>query len=110
MATYEVSEFVSDCCKKQLIESNSDDTLMRLLFSNRYDKYSRYVGKEYFEQFKEYKAKNILTIVQKIGKTYCLFWSSVQPRVIIISCFYYDVELFYRLVYYVYRKNKREYC
>ncbi len=70
VATYELSEFVSDCCKKQSIESNSDDTLMRLLYLNRYDKDNRYVGEEHFEQFKEYRAKNILTLVQKLEKDY----------------------------------------
>lgn len=70
VATYELSEFVSDCCKKQSLESNSDDTLMRLIFSNRYDKDNRYVGEEHFESFKEYKAKNILTNVQKLEKSF----------------------------------------
>lgn len=69
VATYELRELVSDCCEKQAIDS-IDDNLMRLLYSNRYDKDNRYVGEEHFEQFKEYKAKNILTIVQKLEKAY----------------------------------------
>ena len=70
VATYELKELVLDCCKQKTIPSNVDDTLMRILYSNRYDAGNRYMGGEHYEHFKEYKAKNILTLVQRIEKVY----------------------------------------
>lgn len=70
VATYELKELVLDCCERQTITGEVDETLMRILYSNRYDKENRYVGVEHFEIFKEYKAKNILTLVQKLEKDY----------------------------------------
>lgn len=70
VATYELKTLIQDCCEQQDITEAVDDTLMRLLYSNRYDKDNRYVGTEHYEQFKDYKAKNILTLVQKLEKDY----------------------------------------
>lgn len=70
VATYELQTLIQDCCEQQYITEAVDDTLMRLLYSNRYDKDNRYVGTEHYEQFKDYKAKNILTLVQKLEKDY----------------------------------------
>ena len=70
VATYELKTLVQDCCEQQKITETVDDILMRLLYSNRYEKDNRYVGEEYYESFKEYKAKNILTLVQKLEKDY----------------------------------------
>lgn len=70
VATYELRELILNYCEKKILDSNSDDILMRLLYSNRYEKDNRYVGEEFYEQFKEYKAKNILTFVQKLEKDY----------------------------------------
>ena len=70
VATYELKTLLQDCCTQQNITDAVDDTLMRLLYSNRFDKDNRYVGAEHYEQFKDYKAKNILTIVQKLEKDY----------------------------------------
>lgn len=70
VATYELEEIVKECCDQKAVPSNVDDKLMRILYSNRYDKDNRYVGGEHYELFKEYKAKNILTLVQKIEKDY----------------------------------------
>lgn len=70
VATYELKELVQLCCEQKAIPSDVDETLMRILYSNRYDKDNRYVGGEHFENFKEYKAKNILTLVQKLEKEY----------------------------------------
>lgn len=70
VATYELEEIVKECCKQEIVPSNVDDKLMRILYSNRYDKDNRYVGGEHYELFKEYKAKNILTLVQIIEKDY----------------------------------------
>lgn len=63
VAMYELKTLIQDCCKQKAITDSVDDTLMRLLYSNRYDKDNRYVGTDYCEQFKDYKAKNILTLV-----------------------------------------------
>lgn len=70
VATYELENLIKDCCEKQRIDSKADETLMRMLYSNRYEKDNRYVGEEHFEQFEKYKAKNILTLVQKLGKDF----------------------------------------
>ena len=61
---------ILDCCEKQTIPGNVDDTLMRILYSNRFDKENRYVGEEHYEHFKGYKAKNIMSLVQKLEKDY----------------------------------------
>ena len=70
VATYELKELVKDCCEQKMIPIDIDETLMRILYSNRYDKDNRYVGGEHYENFKDYKAKNILTLVQKLEKEY----------------------------------------
>lgn len=70
VATYELKVLVHFCCEQKTIPGDVDETLMRILYSNRYDKNNRYVGGEHFENFKEYKAKNILTLVQKLEKEY----------------------------------------
>lgn len=70
VATYELKGLILDCCEKQTIPGNVDETLMRILYSNRYDKDNRYVGGEHYEHFKGYKAKNIMTLVQKLEKDY----------------------------------------
>lgn len=70
VATYELKTLLQDCCKQQDITDAVDETLMRLLYSNRFDKDNRYVGTEHYESFKAYKAKNILTLVQKLEKDY----------------------------------------
>ena len=70
VATYELSVLVKDCCEKQIIDSSIDDTLMRILFSNRFEKGNKYVGEEHFQQFEKYKAKNILTLIQKHEKAF----------------------------------------
>ena len=70
VATYELAGLVKDCCEKQIIDGSIDDTLMRILFSNRFEKDSRYVGEEHFKQFEKYKSKNILTLIQKYGKDF----------------------------------------
>ena len=59
-----------DCCERQKIPGNVDETLMRFLYSNRYDKDNRFMGGEHYEHFRNYKAKNILTLVQKLEKDY----------------------------------------
>ncbi len=70
VATYELKKIVLYCCKQKTIPSNVDDTLMRILYSNRYDVSNRYMGGEHYEHFKEYRAKNILTLVRKLEKDY----------------------------------------
>ena len=70
VAAYELAGLVKDCCEKQIIDGNIDDTLMRILFSNRFEKDNRYVGEEHFKQFEKYKSKNILTLIQKHGKDF----------------------------------------
>lgn len=70
VATYELKALVQLCCEQKAIPSDLDETLMRILYSNRYDKDNRYVGGEHYEIFKDYKAKNILTLVQKLEKEY----------------------------------------
>lgn len=70
VATYELKTLIQDCCEQQYISDAVDETLMRLLYSNRFNKDNRYVGEEHYEHFKEYKAKNILTLVQRLEKDY----------------------------------------
>ena len=70
VATYELKELILNCCEKKTLDSNADNILMRLLYSNRYDKDNRYMSEEFYEEFKEYRAKNILTLVQKLEKDY----------------------------------------
>ena len=70
VAIYELKELILNCCEKKTLDSNADNILMRLLYSNRYDKDNRYMSEEFYEQFKEYRAKNILTLVQKLEKDY----------------------------------------
>lgn len=70
VVTYELTNLIAVSCEKQIVDNNTGETLQRMLFSNRFDKDNKYVGEEHFEQFKEYKAKNILTLVQKIEKDF----------------------------------------
>lgn len=70
VAMYELKTLIQDCCKQKAITDSVDETLMRLLYSNRYDKDNRYVGIDYYDQFKDYKAKNILTLVRKLEIDY----------------------------------------
>ncbi len=70
VATYELKNLVQDCCDEQTVTDNVDNVLMRLLYSNRFEKDNRYVSAEHYENFKDYKAKNILTLVQKLEKDY----------------------------------------
>lgn len=70
VATFELKELVQLCCEQKALPCDVDETLMRILYSNRYDKDNRYMGGEHYENFKEYKAKNILTLVQKLEKRY----------------------------------------
>ena len=70
VATYELKELILNCCENKTLDSNADNILMRLLYSNRYDKDNRYMSEEFYEQIKEYRAKNILTLVQKLEKDY----------------------------------------
>lgn len=68
VAIYELKVLVENCARQQKPQDDLDATLMRILFSNRYEKDNRFVGEEHFEQFKEYKAKNILTLLQRLEK------------------------------------------
>lgn len=68
--TYELKTLVFDCCEKQSITEEVDNTLMRMLFSNRFEKDNRYVGEHHYECFKDYKAKNILTLIGKIERDF----------------------------------------
>ena len=70
VAMYELKTLIQDCCKQRTILDSVDETLMRLLYSYRYDKNNRYLGTEYYEQFKDFKAKNIVTLVQKLEMDY----------------------------------------
>lgn len=70
VATYELAELVKDCCEKKIVDRGIDDSLMRILFSNRFEADNRYVGREFFQQFEKYKAKNILTLIQKHEKDF----------------------------------------
>lgn len=70
VATFELTELVQSCCEQKALPRDVDETLMRILYSNRYDKDNRYMDGEHYEHFKEYKAKNILTLVQKLEKRY----------------------------------------
>ncbi len=70
VATYELKNLVQDCCEEQVVTDKVDIVLMRLLYSNRFEKDNRYVSPVHYESFKEYKAKNILTLVQKLEKDY----------------------------------------
>ena len=67
VATYELTNLIIVSCENQLVDKYTGETLQSMLFSNRYDRDNKYVGEEHFEQFKDYKAKNIITLVQKIG-------------------------------------------
>lgn len=67
-SNYELKVLVENCARQQKPQDDLDATLMRILFSNRYEKDNRFVGEEHFEQFKEYKAKNILTLLQRLEK------------------------------------------
>ena len=68
--TYELKTLVAECCENQRITDEVDNTLMRMLFSNRFEKDNRYVGAHYYESLKNYKAKNILTLVSKVEKDF----------------------------------------
>lgn len=68
--TYELSQMIKTSCEEQTISENLDDSLMCILFGNRFDKDNRYVGDEHYELFKDYRAKNILTLVQKVEKVF----------------------------------------
>ncbi len=68
--TYELAQIVYSSCENQLIAENLDDSLMCMQFANRFDKGNRYVSEEHYESFKDYKAKNILTLVQKVEKAF----------------------------------------
>ena len=70
VATFELKELVQLCCEQKALPCDVDETLMRILYSNRYDKDNRYMGGEHYENFKEYRAKNIVTLVQKLEKRY----------------------------------------
>lgn len=70
VATFELKELVQSCCEQKALPCDIDKTLMRILFSNRYDKDNRYVGGYHYENFKDYKAKNILTLIQKLEIEY----------------------------------------
>lgn len=70
VATYELKNLVQDCCEKHAVTDDVDVILMRLLYSNRFEKDNRYVSAEHYDSFKEYKAKNILTLVQKLEKDF----------------------------------------
>lgn len=67
---YELKELISDCCERHKLPSTFDSTLMRTLFSNRFEKDNVYIGEEHFEQFKEYKATNILTLLNNFMKEF----------------------------------------
>jgi len=68
--TYELMVLVRTCCEKSIIDDSVDVTLMRAMFSNRYEKGDQYVSAEHYEAFKDYRAKNILTLIQKVEKDY----------------------------------------
>lgn len=68
--TYELKSLVSSCCDDGMVSEKVDKTLMRILFSNRFEKNNRYVGETHYEKFKEYKAKNILSLVEKVEKDF----------------------------------------
>jgi len=68
VATFELKELVQFCCREKALSCDVDETLMRILYSNRYDKDNQYVGGEHYENFKDYMAKNILTLVHKLEK------------------------------------------
>ena len=68
--TYELAQIVNSSREDQSIAENLDDSLMCLQFANRFDKGNRYVSEEHYESFKDYKAKNILTFVQKVEKAF----------------------------------------
>ncbi len=70
VATFELTELIQFCCEQKALPCDVDKTLMRILYSNRYDKDNRYMGGEHYENFKEYRAKNIVTLVQKLEKRY----------------------------------------
>ena len=70
VVTYELTTLMKECCQNESIKDNTDDVLMRILFSNRFDKDNRFVGEDHYDEFKDYKAKNILTLVDKVEKEY----------------------------------------
>ena len=68
--TYELKVMIEQCCEKNQLTDAVDEELMRTLLSNRYEKDNRYVGEEHYENMKEFRAKNILTLVRKIERDY----------------------------------------
>lgn len=68
--TYELTQLIKNSCETHTIADDLDDSLMCIQFANRFDKDNRYVSEEHYESFKDYKAKNILTLVQKIEKAF----------------------------------------
>lgn len=68
--TFELSQIVRTTYDTQSIPENVDDLLMCILFANRFDKDNRYVDDEHYESFKGYKARSILTSVQKVEKAF----------------------------------------
>lgn len=69
-ATFELASVIDQCCKSGNVGDKEDEILMRILFSNRFDNANPHVGEYTYEKFKDYKAKNIITLVQSVEKHY----------------------------------------
>lgn len=68
--TFELSRLVNSCCENKASSDKVDETLMKILFANRYDKNNRFVGDAHYDAFKDYSAKNIVTLISKVEKVY----------------------------------------
>ena len=69
-ATFELAFVIDQCCKSGIVSDKEDEILMRILFSNRYDSTNPHVGEHTYEKYKDYKAKNIITLVQNVENHY----------------------------------------
>ncbi len=69
-ATFELASVVDQCCNSGIVGEKEDEILMRILFSNRFDSANPHVGETTYEEFKDYKAKNIITLVHDVEKNY----------------------------------------
>lgn len=68
--TYDLATLIETCCGNHFVPEDVDEKLMCFCFANRFDRSSRFVGEEYYESFKDYQAKNILTLVGKVEKAF----------------------------------------
>lgn len=67
---FELYELVDETCKNNKITDEVDNTLMRLLLSNRFEPDNRFIPLEVLKSSVPYRAKNIISLIKRVEKTY----------------------------------------